>query len=100
MNHTIFLLAGIILSIGFLAFWLFSGLGFLFLLVFLGSKGSVLDLYRFTRFGQHPVEPILKHPSLAIPKLTRATPLESPALVEIAIDPEDDLAIHLASSIG
>jgi hypothetical protein len=100
MNHTIYLLAGIILSIGILAFWLFSGLGFLFLLVFLGSKGSVLDLYRFTRIGQRPVEPVLRRPNQAIPKLPGDTPLDSPAPVEQAIDPEDDLAIHLAETIG
>jgi hypothetical protein len=102
MNHTIYILAGVVLVTGILAFWFFSGLGFLFFLVFLRSNGRVLDLYRITRLEQRPAEPnkmgrIVTGPSLQSGQISHLLSEANPESDQQTSN-YDNLALSLAAS--
>ena len=101
MNHTIYFLAGFVLVTGILAFWFFSGLGFLFLFVFLRSNGQVLDLYRITRLKQRLEEPEKVRVTVTGPSSLAEQILPQPSLdLDPQTSQDDDLAVSLAAAVG
>ncbi len=101
MNHAIYILAGFVLATGILAFCFFSGLGCLFLLVFLRSNGQVLDLYRITRMDKRPEE--LDKTRMTVTGTTSQAGqfLPQPSLdLDPQTSQDDDLALSLAAAVG
>jgi len=101
LNYTIYILAGFVLVAGILAFWFFSGLGFLFLLVFLRSNGRVLDLYRITRIERRPEELDKSRVTVTDPSSLAGQFLPQPSLdLDQQNSQDDDLALSLAAAVG